>query len=83
MFQGDFRNPKPKLERALAEAIFNEMTAPIELVEYRYREKFHLSNAQMAAEPLDKFFTNLKIMEFESKRAEEEQKMMERKHGKS
>lgn len=83
MLQGNFRNTKPKLERALAEAIFNNMPAPIELVEYRYREKFNLSNAQMMAEPLDKLFANLKIMEFESKRSEEEQRMMERKYGKS
>jgi hypothetical protein len=52
---------------------------PIELIEYKYREKFKLSNVQMEREPMDKFRLNLKIMEFEAQRDELEAARMERK----
>lgn len=56
----------------------NEMGAPMELIEYRYREKFRLSNAEMMDEPLDKFFINLKIMSLEAEKQRAEERRMER-----
>ena len=37
-------------------------------MEYKYREKFGLSNAELMEEPIDKFWLNLKIMELEAQR---------------
>lgn len=55
----------------MADSIFNDMPAPNELVEYHYRKIFGLSSLEMQDEPLDKFFINLKIAEFENKKLEE------------
>lgn len=52
-----------------------------ELAEYRYREKFHLSYEAMQNEPLDRFFTNIKIMQLEGEKAKIERKRTERKRG--
>lgn len=54
-----------------------------ELAEYRYREKFHLSYEAMMNEPLDRFFTNIKIMQLEGEKSRIEQKRSERKRGSS
>lgn len=77
MFQDyNWRNPRPKSTSAIDEAVFNGANAPIELLEFRYREKFCLSAEQMEAEPTDKFFTNLYI--YAQIRRKEE---LENKHG--
>jgi len=44
------------------------------LLEYRYREKFHLSDAEMREETLEKFYTNLEIMDIEAFKASSETK---------
>ena len=53
---------KPKLEEALEEAIYNNRKhAPMELALFQYRKLFGLSAAQLAEEPADQLFLNLKI----------------------
>jgi len=50
----------------LENSILHGSPLPDELIEYRYREKFHLSNAEMLEEPLEKFYVNLEIMDIEA-----------------
>lgn len=45
---------------------------PVEIIEYRYREKFHLSKTQVMAEPADALAEFIKIT-----RLEEEQRSRE------
>ena len=58
-------NPKSLEELELA--IRGEGFAPKELIEFRYRERFHLSYKEMMDEPIDTFNVNLKIMEIEER----------------
>jgi len=56
----------------LGDCIFNGIGSPSEYVEYKYREKFGLSSAEMQNEPLDKFLMNIEIMSLENQKKDED-----------
>lgn len=48
------------------------MQPPTEFIKYQYRRLFHLSAAELEAEPADQFFTNLLIYGYiQSKKADD------------
>jgi hypothetical protein len=70
---------KPKSIEELDSALRGESGSPRELIEFRYREKFHLSYQELMEEPIHIFYMNLKIMELESQIIQEESQRTTRK----
>lgn len=69
---------RPKSIGAIEQSIFNNAPPPHEILRYKYRKIFGLSAAEMDAEPLDEFYTNLYIYAQIKKKEE-----LESKHGNS
>jgi hypothetical protein len=70
MLQSNQRQSKPKRLEVLEDAIFNGIGAPEELQRYIYRREFGLSAAEMEAEPVDQFLTNITIYALIKKKEE-------------
>ena len=52
---------RPKIIRAIDESIFNNAQPPIEVLEFKYRKLFGLSESELAHESTHTFYTNLYI----------------------
>lgn len=52
---------RPKSITAIEQSIFNDAPPPIEILRYRYRKMFGLTEQELEQEPIDTFYTNLFI----------------------
>lgn len=72
----DGAKTRPKILKAIDEAIYNGAKPPIEILIYKYRKLFNLSHKDMMHEPVDEFYTNLYIYA-----GIKEKSRLEAKHG--